>query len=68
MKVTFEFNLPDDDENLKLHNQAGDLYGAVCDYAGWLRGICKHGDPSQHNAESCREKLFEILNEWNVTI
>lgn len=68
MRATFEFDLPDDNEDYKLHYQASDLHCAIWDYAEWLRGICKHGDPDSVNAEKCREKLYELLNERNVTI
>jgi hypothetical protein len=40
----------------------------VWDYAEWLRGICKHGDPSQIDASACRQKLYELLTEHNVDL
>jgi hypothetical protein len=68
MKVMFEFSLPEENEEYKLHCQAGDLHSAVWDYAEWLRGICKHGDPSQIDASACRQKLYELLTEHNVDL
>jgi hypothetical protein len=63
MKVTFEFLLPEENAEYEMFANAGKLYSAVWDYAEWLRGICKHGEPSQVDAEKCRTKLYEFLNE-----
>ncbi len=68
MKVKFEFSLPEEREEYEIQLNAGKLYSAVWDYAEWLRGICKHGNPDEYNAQKCREKLYELLNERNVSI
>ena len=68
MKATFEFDLPSENEEYKLHCQTTDLHCAIWDYAEWLRGICKHGNPDEYNAQKCREKLYDLLNERNVSI
>lgn len=61
MKAIFEFFLPEERPEYEMHANAGKLYSAVWDYAEWLRGICKHGDPSKVDAEQCRTKLYECL-------
>jgi len=68
MKVKFEFFLPEEREEYEIQLNAGKLYSAVWDYAEWLRGICKHGNPGDFNAEACREKLYEFLkdNDYNL--
>jgi hypothetical protein len=68
MKVKFEFNLPEENDEYKIHHHASDLYGAIWEYAEWIRGICKHGNPDEFNAEACRKKLYEILTEYNVDL
>jgi hypothetical protein len=68
MKAMFEFSLPEENEEYKLHCQASDLHCAVWDYAEWLRGVCKHGDPKQFDADACRQKLYELLTERNVDL
>ncbi len=66
MKATLEFNLPEEREELELHMKAGKVFSAVWEYAHWLRQICKHGDPDKVNAQACRDKLYEFLNEHEV--
>lgn len=68
MKVMFEFNLPEDNDLHKLHYHASDLHSAIWEYAQWLRGICKHGDPTAVNAEECRKKLYECLTEYDIDL
>lgn len=68
MKATFEFSLPEENAEYEMFANAGKLYSAVWDYAEWLRGICKHGNPDEYNAQKCREKLYDLLNERNVSI
>jgi hypothetical protein len=64
----FEFNLPEENEEYKLHCQANDLHSAIWEYAEWLRGICKHGDPSKFDASACRQKLYELFTERNLDL
>jgi hypothetical protein len=68
MEVTLKFTLPEEQPEYEMHANAGKLYSAVWDYAEWLRGICKHGNPGDFNAEACREKLYEFLkdNDYNL--
>lgn len=68
MKATFEFLLPEETAEYEMLANAGKLYSAVWDYAEWLRSICKHGNPDEYNAQKCREKLYDLLNERNVSI
>ena len=68
MKAQLEFLLPEENETWEIHMKAADMHSAVWDYAMWLRGICKHGDPEKYNAEACREKLYEFLNENGVSL
>lgn len=68
MKVIYEFNLPEDQEEYNLHHQASKLHSAIWEYANWLRAICKHGDPDAYNADKCREQLYKFMNEFNVEL
>jgi hypothetical protein len=68
MKTTLEFNLPDEQAEWVIHAKASAFHAAVLDYALWLRDVCKHGDPDQYNAEACREKLYDFLNENEVRL
>ncbi len=68
MKAMLEFQLPEENEEYRLHYQASDLHCAVWDYADWLRNICKYQDPSKVTADACREKLYEFLRERNIDL
>ncbi len=68
MRATFEWSLPEEREDYEMYSQSGKLYSAVWDYAQWLRQVCKHGDPNEHNAEDCREKFYEILREHDYDL
>ena len=64
----FEFSLPEENEEYKIHCHASELHSAIWDYAQWLRDICKHGHADEVNAERCRAKLYELLTERNLDI
>jgi hypothetical protein len=68
MKAQFTYNLPEEREEFELHMQASSFHAAVYEYDQWLRGICKHRDPKEFDAEACRDKLWENLREYGVTI
>lgn len=68
MRASFEFDLPDERGMYRMHSQAFELHDAIWEYAQWLRGICKHGDPTTVDASKCKDKLHELLNERNVDI
>lgn len=68
MKAILEFTLPEETESFELHSKAGALHAAIWDYAQWLRGICKHGNPDDYNAEACRDKLYEFINERELNL
>lgn len=68
MQAYLQFDLPVDNDEYKMHCQTSELHCAVWDYAQWLRGICKHGEPKHVDANQCRDKLFEFLNDRNITL
>lgn len=68
MRASFEFDLPDENEEYKMHVKASDVHCAVWDFAEWIKNICKHGNPNDFNAEKCREKFFDCLREHDVDL
>ena len=68
MKVTLEFQLPEEQETYELHTNASALYSAIWGYTEWLRSVCKYGNPDEFNAAACREKLYGFLNENGVAL
>lgn len=72
MKAILEFNLPDDDDAFKLAANAINWYSAMNDLSNHLRTEIKYNGDSYTEAEyrileSIREKLFECLNDNNVS-
>lgn len=71
MKVTLEFNLPEEHEELK-ECQCGPTYRAVLhDLDNYMRTELKHGDhsnPVHLTIEGVRDKLYDLLNDQGVTI
>ena len=68
MQAQFIYNLPEEREEFELHMQASSFNCAIHEYNQWLRDICKHGDPSTVDAQIARDKLWECLKEYGVTI
>lgn len=65
MQVTMTFNLPDEEDEMKLSMQGRDLSIAIDDYFNWLRGKWKHGEKDIELYEECRDKLAEFMSERN---
>lgn len=63
MKAILEFELPDDELQLKLATIAGDLYSAAVDVDHMLRNHIKHGDDghSDEVMNRCRSVLRDVL-------
>jgi hypothetical protein len=43
-KVTFEYDLHDDYEELEMHRRCGDMYSALFEIYNMVRTELKHGD------------------------
>ncbi len=46
MKVTFEFSLPEDQDDYKMYQQAPEFHMALHGMYEWLRSQYKHGAPT----------------------
>jgi hypothetical protein len=71
MKVTIEFNLPDDEYEYRNSVKANEMYNALWDIKNNLRNKLKYGDLSESEyktIESIQDKFFEILNEYEIVI
>ena len=68
MRAYLRFDLPDDNEDYKMHCQTSELHCAIYDFDMWLREYTKYGDPKKVDADSCREKLWELLRERNIEL
>jgi hypothetical protein len=72
MKAILEFNLPEDNTEYELANNANKMYSVLWDMDQWLRSNTKYApdDMSEdtYNAyDKCREQLRELMNDENIS-
>ena len=70
MKVTVEFDLPEEYDDLRQHLSAPDAVSVLWDIDQHLRGIIKHG-PGGHVADALqgvRDLLHQSCSERGVTL
>lgn len=69
MKVICEFDLADEDDAFKYNCalRSPNMFRALTEYANWLRNECKYSI-NPENAEICRDKFWEILNDNKVDL
>jgi hypothetical protein len=71
MKVTIEFNLPDDEYEYRNSVKANEMYNALWDIKQELRSALKYGElkgSEYKTIESMQDKFFEILNGYEIVI
>ena len=71
MKVTLEFNLPDEALEFETAVNAAKMYSVLWDLDQWLRANTKYApddmsDDTYKTFEQCREKLRELMTESNI--
>jgi hypothetical protein len=72
MKAILEFNLPEENTEYELVNNASKMYSVLWDMDQWLRSNTKHAPDSMsedtYNAYlKCREQLQELMYEENIS-
>ena len=72
MKAILEFNLPEDNIEYELVNNAGKMYSVLWDMDQWLRSNTKYAPDTMsedtYNAYlKCREQLQELMNDENIS-
>jgi hypothetical protein len=75
MKAILEFNLPEDQTEYQMVNDASKMFNVIWDMKQWLRSQTKYAPDSMSDDtykafEECREKLNELLvdNQVNLDI
>ena len=66
MKAILEFNLPEDQTEYQMVNDASKMFSVIWDMKQWLRSQIKYAPDSMSDDtykafEECREKLNELL-------
>jgi len=62
MKATLEFNLPEEEREYRLANQATDIIAAVCQFDDKLRSYRKYGNDFKDVAEAL-EAVHQLLHQ-----
>lgn len=72
MKVTLEYDLPEEQFEYDVAAKGHDLYRALSDYRNELRAMRKHGDPINYSGyemlEWCWKKLHEYTEELGLDL
>ena len=68
MKVTIEYNLPDDQHEHDCAIQSMQMYHALWDFSQELRSLYKHGDKDLDMVCQIRDRFHEILADYKVTL
>jgi hypothetical protein len=71
MKITFEFNLPDDQDEYDVVNQANKMQSLLWDFAQQLRSWRKYGSTfkdANDALEQITKDFYELVNTHGVYI
>jgi len=69
MKAILEFNLPEDQDDYRLHCAAREMYLALWDIGAWLRDQEKyHPDDEWPKLDKIRDRFYEILDTRNIDL
>jgi hypothetical protein len=71
MKAILEFNLPDDDQDFTLANNASKYWSSLWELDQHLRGLTKYGELSDDVYKALtetRDKLREIMSDNGVSL
>jgi len=71
-KITFEFNLPEEDSEFEACANARNLATILWDVDQWLRSEQKYNDRESIPVDELRDKLREMISEagmsWDCVI
>jgi len=68
MEIILKYNLPDEREDYESAYKGLTFKCAIQEYDNYLRSVCKYGEPSEVDAQTCRDKLWEILRDHDIEI
>ena len=73
MKAILEFNLPEDQNEYQMANDASNMFNALWDMNQWLRKQNKHipdnvSDIELNTLEKCREEFINVLINNNINL
>jgi hypothetical protein len=73
MKAILEFNLPEDQNEYQMANDASNMFNALWDMSQWLRKQNKHipdnmSDIELNTLEKCKEEFINVLINNNINL
>jgi hypothetical protein len=73
MKAIIEFNLPEDQEDFDMFNQATKMHNILWEMTQWLRGQTKYApdNTSEDTIKAfyeCQDKLTELLHSNRIEL
>ncbi len=73
MKAILEFNLPEDQNEYQMANDASNMFNALWDMSQWLRKQTKHipdnmSDIELNTLEKCRKEFINVLINNNINL
>jgi len=73
MKATIEFNLPEEQDDFDMFNQASNMHNALWEMTQWLRNNTKYApdNTSEDTIKAfyeCQDKLRDVINENNINL
>lgn len=66
MKVTYDFNLPEDQNNLDIYSNSMKYYLALWDFQQQLHALLKYDERDAIPVEEITSKFNEVLNKNEV--
>lgn len=69
--LTYEFDLPDEQDVMRIQQQAGDMHSVLWNFDQQLRSWCKYGHQFadvDDALQGARDKLREMINDRGVTL
>lgn len=66
MKATLEFNLPEEQEEFDLANQARSLYCVIYELEDYLRDLVKYKNKETINLDELRQKIIDLKLEQGI--
>lgn len=66
MKATLEFQLPEEQEDYDLVNQARNLYCVIYELEDYLRDLAKYKNQETINIDDLRQKIIDLKLEQGI--
>lgn len=71
MKAILEFNLPEDNDQWRIYDNAMNYYSALCELERYIRDETKFAELTKEeykNMERVKKRFYEVLNDNNIEL